>query len=160
MCVGSHWRKSHIDVLKLNGRGPCWSCTLCSAATCGSTNWDQRCVCKCTTAAFQLLLHACKLLCCTLCPVHFMPTVLSIGQHEAECVVSHTIHNGSLSGSSTTSWSNSSRGRRQFLGVRQVAVSNLGVAYGFQVGLRNPAALPVREPCSLHPICWKQRKQH
>lgn len=62
-------RKSHIYVLMLNGRGPCWSCTLCSAATCGSTNCDQRCICKCTITAFQLLLHACE-------PTHFMSVAL------------------------------------------------------------------------------------
>lgn len=152
-------RKSHIYVLMLNRRDPCWSCTLCSAATCGSTNCDQRCICKCTITAFQLLLHACELLRRTLCPLHLI-VQSAVGLPEADCVVSHTVHSGTLSGSNTTSWSNSSRGRRQLLGVWQVAVSNLGVAYSLQVGLRNPTAMPVREPRSLHPVCWKQRNQH
>lgn len=52
-----------------------------------------------------------------------------------------------------TCWSNSSRGRRQFLGIRQVPVSNFRVAYCFQVGFRNPTTMSVREPCSLHPVC-------
>lgn len=54
--------------------------------------------------------------------------------------------------------SNCSRGRRQFLGIGQVPVSNFRVAYCFQVGFRNPTTVSVREPCSLHPVCIRKRR--
>lgn len=96
---------------------------------------------------------------------HFMSvgphvhSALSDGQLEADGWGSYSVHTGSLPAPNTSCWSNSSRGRCQFLGIWQVAVSNLRVANSFQVGLWNPTTMPVREPCSLHPVCRNKRNQ-
>lgn len=57
------------------------------------------------------------------------------------------------------SWSDSSCGRCQFEGIWQVALLDSRVVYGFQMGLRHPSTVPVRQSGSLYPI-WKTKESN
>lgn len=132
----------------LNRQGHGRNCTRCSAATCGSTKLrPMHHDCISGTAA-----------CLRTTPSHFVSTVLvcRAAWGRLHCVP----HSQSTMGVflRPTCWSNSSRGRRQFLCIRQVPVSNFRIAYCFQVGFRNPTTMSIWQPCSLHPVCYKEIK--
>lgn len=58
------------------------------------------------------------------------------------------------------SWSHSSCGRGQFEGIWQVALSDSGVTYDFQMRLGHPATMPIRQSSPLYPVWEEERIQH
>lgn len=140
--------------------------THCSTAIYCSTNWNkwdpmlhlnaflQHFSC-CILTAFQLL-HACEQFNSSECPQY------SFQQVEANiCLILDGAPRMSLILVPLwASWSYSSCGRCQFEGIWQVALSDSGVTYGFQMRLGHPSAMPIRQSCPLHPVWEEERIQH